>query len=276
MDVEGFWELVESSARETTSRKERVGWLEERLSRLPVKEVVDYQAWFTLCANRACTWDMYAVCWTVAGSGSSDGFEYFVDWLISLGRETFEKITGCPDRILELPEVQRLFELSRTYCHERTSVSEDGAFRLLRLTRVRLQYWPNEDWPEFESFAYVACEAYQRITGVEDAHPYDAVQARGITRVFPFLSNRAQPEGEEWDFGDGAEFERRLPRLAHHYATGNELQPATPWPDSPGWGPTRAWEFCRNGAGDRCVRRQRLHFFAPNFAWVAMDRDSAV
>ncbi|MGW2214069.1 DUF4240 domain-containing protein [Nonomuraea sp. NPDC001684] len=91
MDIDGFWDLVERSAQETATRQERVSWLEEHLSRLSAEEIVDYEAWFTLCANRACTWDMYAACWTITGSGSSDGFEYFVDWLISLGRGPFGK-----------------------------------------------------------------------------------------------------------------------------------------------------------------------------------------
>ncbi|MFI6920863.1 DUF4240 domain-containing protein [Nonomuraea spiralis] len=144
MDVDGFWALVERSAQETVTKEERVAWLEERLSRLTAEEIVDYEAWFTLCANRACTWDLYAACWTITGFGSSAGFEYFVDWLISLGRDVFEKLTERPDRLVELPEVQRLFELSWNFSHRRISASEDGAVRLVRLTRVRRQRWPDE------------------------------------------------------------------------------------------------------------------------------------
>ncbi|MEV4887928.1 DUF4240 domain-containing protein [Nonomuraea sp. NPDC055795] len=281
MDVDGFWELVGRSGQETANRHERVVWLEEHLSRLSAEEIVDYQAWFTLCANRACTWDMYAVCWTITGFGSSDGFEYFVDWLISLGRETFEKITECPDRILELPEVQRLFELSRTYSHERTSVSKDGAFQLIRLTRVRRQRWPDEDWPGFELFAYVAYHAYEQVTGVDTAHPGDAVRARGITSVFPFLSNLAQPEDEEWDFSDRAEFTRRLPRLTRHYGLTDESRPArtrfTLWPYGPVWGDerTRSWSFRRISTGERNIRERRLHYYGPGLACPVMDHDPA-
>ncbi|MFF4198081.1 DUF4240 domain-containing protein [Nonomuraea sp. NPDC001831] len=275
MDIDGFWDLVERSAQETATRQERVSWLEEHLSRLSAEEIVDYEAWFTLCANRACTWDMYAACWTITGFGSSDGFEYFVDWLISLGRDAFGKVTECPDRLVELPEVQRLFELSRNFSHERTSASKDGAVHLVRLTRVRRQRWPDENWPEFESFAYAACHAYERVIGQDTAHPAEAVQARGITSAFPFLSFLAEPEDEAWDFNDRAEYTRRLPRLARHYGITEEPrehdEPSsartrhTPWPYGPAWGEerTRAWSFQPNGSAGRRTRERRHRSYGP-------------
>ncbi|MET9250432.1 DUF4240 domain-containing protein [Nonomuraea sp. NPDC003709] len=217
MDIGGFWELVERSARETGTRQARVAWLKDHLSGLSVDEIVDYDVWFSTSANRACTWDMYAVFWTVTGFGSSDGFEYFVNWLISLGRDAFEKVADCPDRILELPEVQRLFELMRNFSHERTTWSGDGRFRLKRVTRIRREVWPREDDPEFESFAYVTFDPYRQATGLEVDSLGDAVRARGVRRKFPFLTYHAEPDDEEWDFGDEAEFVRRLPRLARHY-----------------------------------------------------------
>ncbi|WP_346102374.1 DUF4240 domain-containing protein, partial [Nonomuraea maheshkhaliensis] len=175
------------------------------------------EVWFTVCANRACSWDLYAVFWTITGFGSSDGFEYFVSWLISRGRDAFEKVADCPDRILELPEVQRLFELSKNFSHERTTWSRDGKFRLKLVTCIRREVWPREDDPEFESFAYVTFEPYRRATGLGPDSLGDAVRARGIHSKFPFLTYHAEPDDEEWDFGDEAEFIRRLPRLARHY-----------------------------------------------------------
>jgi hypothetical protein len=271
MNIDGFWDLIERSARETADRRERLGWLEERLSRLSPEEIVDYRGpSFALCANRACTWDMYAVCWTITGFGSSNGFEYFVSWLISLGRDTFEKIAACPDRILELPEVQRLFELSRNFSHERTSLSADGVLRLVRLTKIRRSDWPDEDRPNFELFGYVATRAYEQATGDDTAHPDDAVRERGINAVFPFLSSLAQPEDEQWDFSDEAEFIRRLPRLSRHYGLTDEPDghddqgPARvrrSWPRRPIGGfdeVTRAWLFRHDGASGTYVRERPL------------------
>ncbi|WP_049564518.1 DUF4240 domain-containing protein [Nonomuraea sp. SBT364] len=262
MDIDGFWDLVERSARETGNREERVDWLENHLSALTAEEIVDYRAWFTICANRACTWDMYAVCWTITGYGSSNGFEYFVHWLISLGRESFERVTGCPDLVLELPEVQRLFELSRNFIHERSSLSADGALRLRRVTQVRFQRWPDDDYPSFELFSYVTYDPYRRVTGDESAHPGEAVRARGIDSKFPFLTYVAEPDGEEWDFDDEAEFARRLPRLARRYGPDGDRDGRagrrTPWrPRSLTRGDerNRTWTFRRRGA-DRIALRE--------------------
>jgi hypothetical protein len=61
MDINGFWELVERSAREIDTRSARLEWLKHHLSGLAAEEIVDFEVWFTVCANRACSWDMYAV-----------------------------------------------------------------------------------------------------------------------------------------------------------------------------------------------------------------------
>ncbi|WP_187414787.1 DUF4240 domain-containing protein [Nonomuraea sp. PA05] len=217
MDIDGFWDVVERSATETGTRQARLRWLENHLAALPAKEIVDYATWFTTCRNRACTWDLYAACWLFTGRGSSNAFEYFTTWLISLGREDFEQAVGCPDRLLELPATRRLVELSRNHRHERTTPSRDGRIRLMRVTRTRRSRWPDEVYPNFELFAYVPGRAYERATGMDSITLGDAVAARGVESRFPFLSPRAQPDGEAWDFDDRTELLRRLPRLARHH-----------------------------------------------------------
>ncbi|MBN6056414.1 DUF4240 domain-containing protein, partial [Nonomuraea sp. RK-328] len=42
VDIDGFWELVERSARETETRQARVAWLKDHLSGLSAKEIVDF------------------------------------------------------------------------------------------------------------------------------------------------------------------------------------------------------------------------------------------
>jgi hypothetical protein len=213
MDVDGFWELVERSAEETGGRAARLAWLERRLSALPAEEIADYESWFTRCANRACTWDVYAACWAVNSSWSSDGYEYFVSWLISLGRADFEKIVTCPDLVFELPQIRHVVELKRNYAHKRTTWS--GRFRLERVTHTRRQRVPDEVYPEFEAFATVAYDAWEAC-GLDPEHLSEAVAARGVQGRFPFMSYFAHPDGERWDYGDEAEFGRRLPRIARH------------------------------------------------------------
>ncbi|MEV6039676.1 DUF4240 domain-containing protein [Nonomuraea sp. NPDC052116] len=253
MDIDGFWDLVERSAAETGTRQARVEWLENHLSSLFADEIVDYDVWFTICRNRACSWDMYAAFYITTGYASSDGFEYFADWLISLGREDFEKAVDCPDRILELSAMQQLDELSRNYRHERMSISRDGRLRLKRVTFTRRSRWPEGVYPNFELFAYVTRRAHERATGLDSSALGDAVAARGVESKFPFLSFIARPDGEEWDFGDEAEFTRRLPRLAHHYGVNDDPDKKVSewWPRfmHRGGERTRIWSFSRGADG---------------------------
>ncbi|WP_214107548.1 DUF4240 domain-containing protein [Acrocarpospora catenulata] len=214
MDIDGFWELIERSARETDNRAARVAWLENHLSGLSVEEIVDYEVWFTICANRAFSWDMFAVYWAITNRVSSDGFEYFVNWLISLGRDAFEKVATCPDLIFEVPEARRVYNLILNFCLFRTSWGRAGKFRLQRVTYTRRELWSREDAPEFEPLAYVTFVPYMRVTGLDVDGLGDARRARGVHSKFPIVTT--WPDGEEWDFGNDAEFIRRLPQVARH------------------------------------------------------------
>ncbi|MFG6199657.1 DUF4240 domain-containing protein [Nonomuraea sp. JJY05] len=201
MDVDEFWDLIERSGHETDTRKARVAWLEGELSRRPVDEIIDYDVWWTITQNRGCTVDLYAAYWFVFGSGSLDGFEYFVNWLVSLGRETFESVTDCPDRLIELPEVLHLLELEESYANSTKRRPSDPE-------QMR------EEEPEFEVLAYVHYDAYERVTGHGADGLGEAAEARGVSGDFPLVSSG--PRGEQWDFDDEQELARRLPRIARY------------------------------------------------------------
>lgn len=126
---------------------------------------------------------MYAVYWFLMGSGSSDGFDYFVSWLIGLGREAFETVADCPDVALEVPQIQHVLELQRSF-------AEDRATRGRRRTGRQVM-WTREEWPEFELLSYVSYEPYRKATGLDVDSLYDTLEARGITSRFP-----SWPDGE--------------------------------------------------------------------------------
>ncbi|GAA5043802.1 hypothetical protein HNP84_004491 [Thermocatellispora tengchongensis] len=218
MDLDGFWELIERSGRETETKAARTAWLQERLSALPVEDIIDYERWWTLAANRGCSWDMYAVFWALMGRGSSDGFEYFVNWLIGMGRDAFEAVADNPDRVMELPQVRHVLELRRSFFrgYERTTWSKDGRFRLTRITSERRSIWTNDEWPEFEMLGCVSFEPYEKATGLGTDSLGEAVRARGIEAKFPFITYHAEPGGDSWDLSDKSEFIRRLPQVARY------------------------------------------------------------
>ncbi|GAA3242334.1 DUF4240 domain-containing protein [Nonomuraea helvata] len=204
MDVDEFWDLIERSGRETDTRRTRVAWLVDDLSRRPVEEIIDYHIWWTTTQNRGCTVDLYAAYWFVFGSGSLDGFEYFVSWLVSLGRETFEAVSDCPDRLIEQPQVLHLLELEDLYANSTK-----------RRPRDPEQMW--EERPEFESLAYVAYHAYEQVTGQEPDRLGEAAETRGASSGFPLVpAIGSVPSGEQWDFDDELELARRLPKIARY------------------------------------------------------------
>ncbi|NUW30159.1 DUF4240 domain-containing protein [Nonomuraea sp. SMC257] len=204
MDVDDFWGLIERSGVEAGRRKARVAWLVDELSRRPVEEIVDYEVWWTITQNRGCTVDLYAAYWFVFLSGSLDGFEYFVSWLVSLGRETFESVADCPDRLIEVPQVLHLLELDKAYASGRKRRPSDPE-------QMR------EESPEFEVLAYVAHHAYERVTGQGSDGLGEAAEACRVSGAFPLVpAIGGVPRGEDWDFDDEQEVARRLPRIARH------------------------------------------------------------
>ncbi|MFI6795291.1 DUF4240 domain-containing protein [Streptosporangium canum] len=200
MDADAFWELIERSGREAGTKDGRLAWLDGELSRRSAEEIVGFQTWSTAVANRGCTWDMYAAYWSVFGRGSTDGFEYFVYWLMGLGREAFERVAECPDEVIELPQVLHALKLRRTRLAARSS-----------------RIWSEEEYPEFELLAYVAFEPYEKVTGLDVEHLGDAVRARGVRDKFPIAE--IDFDGEAWDFDDVAEATRRFPRITHYWGS---------------------------------------------------------
>ncbi|GAA3441757.1 DUF4240 domain-containing protein [Planomonospora venezuelensis] len=197
MDVDAFWDLIERSGRESATRQERLAWLEGELSRRSAEEIVGFKAWWESVRSRLCTWDLYAVYCSALGWGSLDGFEYFANWIVSLGREPYEQVAECPDTAIELPQLLRLFEV-----------------RHRQIAEKKPPVWSVEEEPKFELLDYVTFGPYESATGLDAGSLGEAVHARGVRRRFPLVG--ADFGGEAWDLDDPAEMARRLPRVARH------------------------------------------------------------
>lgn len=181
MDRDGFWDLIERSARESSDPFDRTEWLEARLRELPLDDVVDFHAHLDEVESRAMSWMMWSAAFRIRRGCSDDGFETFRMWLVGLGCATFDQVVREPDRLAELPEVRRLADR-----HPRD--------------------WSEAEWPGWEELAFVAVHEYERRLG-ECADIYEAAAGR-ITDTMPTLVD------ERWDDDDPEEFARRLPQLA--------------------------------------------------------------
>lgn len=109
MEIDGFWLLLEHSARETTDPRQRIRWLEHRLSRASRTDIVDFQVHLDTARRPIDTYAMWgADSLIMDGLCSADGFWYFQTWLIGQGQHWYQLAAHNPDNLAEVPAVRRL------------------------------------------------------------------------------------------------------------------------------------------------------------------------
>jgi Protein of unknown function (DUF4240) len=107
MDVDRFWQVVEASRLQAGSDTEaRVESLGIVLSGLSAAELKSFQRHYDEQIRRSYRWDLWGAAFVMNGGCSDDGFRYFRDWLISEGRETFEKALANPESLADLDRVE--------------------------------------------------------------------------------------------------------------------------------------------------------------------------
>lgn len=131
MDEQKFWELVESSkASAEGSFDDHEEELAALLSQLPPDDILSFERIFLEKTIRAYSWDLWGAAYVINGGCSDDGFTDFRSWLISLGRERYERALRDPESLAEV------------------KLGPDG-----------------EEDASFEGFAYVAATVYEKVTG---------------------------------------------------------------------------------------------------------------
>ncbi len=149
MNETEFWDLIAASRAAMTddpggSMDRQAERLHELLVRLDPAAIVGFPDRFDELDERANDYDLWAVAYII-GNGCSDGwFEYFRYWLVSLGREGYERVLKDPaavDALLAETDAETIF---------------------------------------FEEISYVAEDAYRDRTGSD--FPDRAVAGRGPSR----------------------------------------------------------------------------------------------
>ncbi|WDN56113.1 DUF4240 domain-containing protein [Streptomyces clavuligerus] len=187
MNLEKFWELVETCRRQADGRDARLEWLRSDLSRRPLAEIVEFQMCLDQVTHQAFTWELVAAAEMIFGGRcSDDDFCYFGLWMVGLGKDAFGRAVLDPDALADTPEVLRL--AGRTW-----------------------RTW-GDDWPGWESLDYVAWEAHQLVTGEPDECG-DAFYAAVESRRGEHVVSRGLA-GQRWNVRDEAEAARRLPGLS--------------------------------------------------------------
>ncbi|WP_018685885.1 DUF4240 domain-containing protein [Actinokineospora enzanensis] len=178
MTDEAFWQLLGRTLEQPGDRDERAEWLTEELTRLPVAQITDFASRLSAVRLRADTWTMWGAARLIhEGWCTPETFWSFQLWLLTLGRETYDRVIAEPDALADVPRVREL------------------AVRPMR-------EWSDQDWPEWESLDYAAYEAHQEVTGKECG-----LEELGLPTV-------SAPADEQWDLADRGELGTRLPRLS--------------------------------------------------------------
>jgi len=101
MNIDEFWKLIETSREQVTDPFEAHEVLCEELISMGKQEIIEFSKhWYDLM-NKSYKWDLWAVAYIIGGGCSDDGFTDFRYWLISQGKEVFNKVVESPKTVIE-------------------------------------------------------------------------------------------------------------------------------------------------------------------------------
>ena len=134
LDEDTFWRIIDNSLRSTRDQDEQERHLIFEIGKLTPKEMIGFRLRTDYLLYHTYTSEMWCAGYIMNGGCSDDGFEYFRCWVISRGKDTFKNAQANPDHL-----INEVVEGTESY--------------------------------EFESFWYVALEAFNRKTG-KDLYDY--------------------------------------------------------------------------------------------------------
>lgn len=183
VDVDDFWTFIELSRQAGPTKHERETFLAERLGRISRRHLLDFVQHLSATREPTNTYRLWrAADIIMTAPCSMDSFHYFQMWLVGLGRHAYEAAITDPDNLADVPEVIRLASLP--------------------------QPWQNEDYPDWESLEYVACEIGELRPDI-DGDIRDVVTEERHVR----LRMDPNPDDAQWARLSTAEIAGRYPRL---------------------------------------------------------------
>lgn len=105
MNERAFWKLFSDTRTKSDDDTGRqAGLLEERLGRLPARDIADFQRIRHRLDKRAYTWDLWGAAYVIEDGCSDDCFRDFRSYLISLGPKAYEAALRDPDSLAPIVE----------------------------------------------------------------------------------------------------------------------------------------------------------------------------
>jgi hypothetical protein len=125
MDRDEFWAIVEAAREGAEEPDEVADAVRDALSLRTPEEVLAYLQHQNELLVSSYSWRLWGVAYLANGGCSDDGFDYFRGWLLTRGREAFERVVANPDQLVDLVEAGEEAE-----CEDMLAAPTD-AYRLL-------------------------------------------------------------------------------------------------------------------------------------------------
>lgn len=160
LDEDLYWNIIGKSLEKTTNQEDQEEFLINEIEKLTSAEMIGFRLRTDKLLYDTYNSAMWCAGYIMNGGCSDDGFEYFRNWVISRGRETYYKTKENPDYLIN--EVNDAMEFY-----------------------------------DFESFWYVANEAFKNKTG-KDLYDYIDYEnyktSEGNYPQFEFTWQEEKPE----------------------------------------------------------------------------------
>ena len=174
LDETIFWSIIDRSLKNTNNQQNQEAFLIKEIEKLTPKEIIGFRLRTDKLLYDTYNSKMWCAGYIMNGGCSDDGFEYFRNWVISRGKDVYYKAKENPDILISQKE-----------------------------NRVN-------DFFEFESFWYVALEAFEKKTGKElyDYIDYDNFKtSEGNYPPFEF----------DWEEENPDSMKKLCPQLFEHF-----------------------------------------------------------
>src|SRR5262249_18997583 len=102
MLADKFWQIIERAAKADHDPDAHMEALRAELRELPLDEIISFEVAFRRYLNEAYTWNLWGAAYVIHRFGSDDGFEYFRRWLVTRGRDVYERAVADPDSLAQL------------------------------------------------------------------------------------------------------------------------------------------------------------------------------
>ena len=102
VDSDRFWSIIDRTTAKGGPADQQERALRSALEQLSADDVKAFCNEFDHAIHVAYSWDLWGAAYVIHGGCSDDGFEYFRRWLVSRGRERFERAVRDADSLADV------------------------------------------------------------------------------------------------------------------------------------------------------------------------------